>query len=49
MMKINVVWSRKVIKLTNKIDDTIEFSSKGTINSEKYQCDAREILNEKKG
>ena len=46
MMKINVVWSRKVIKLTNKTDDTINVSSKGTINSEKYQGDAREIINE---
>ena len=45
-MKIIVVWSRKEIKITNKIDDTINVASKGTINSEKHQGDAREILNE---
>ena len=36
-------------KSNNKqIDDTIEVASKGTIDSEKYQGDAREILNEKR-
>ena len=35
--------------LNNKqIDDTINFSSKGTINSEKYQGESREILNDKR-
>ena len=47
-MKIIVVWSRKEIKITNKIAYTINVASKGTINSEKYQGDAREILNEKR-
>ncbi|KAG5622529.1 hypothetical protein H5410_007747 [Solanum commersonii] len=31
-----------------QIDNTIEVASKGTIDSEKYQGDAREILNEKR-
>lgn len=31
-----------------QIDDTIEGALKGTIDSEKYQGDAREILNEKR-
>ncbi|WMV10680.1 hypothetical protein MTR67_004065 [Solanum verrucosum] len=31
-----------------QIDDTIEVATKGTIDSEKYQGDAREILNEKR-
>ncbi|KAG5608917.1 hypothetical protein H5410_020198 [Solanum commersonii] len=31
-----------------QIDDTIEVALKGTIDSEKYQGDAREILNEKR-
>ncbi|KAG5600910.1 hypothetical protein H5410_032280 [Solanum commersonii] len=41
--------SGKLIEKQNnkQIDDTIEIASKGTIDSEKYQGDAREILNEK--